>query len=108
MTDRHPAIFCLFVLLFGLGLMKFGGTARAHDGYGGWFQPGTGKSCCNDHDCRPTTATQDMNGTWWVTVNGRPVAVPGNRIVRKATDGRCHVCESGGEIHCFNPCEPRS
>lgn len=96
-----------WVLLAGL-IVWVAADGRAHDVYQDWFQPSTGKSCCNDHDCRPTAAWQDMNGTWWVRVRGRPIPVPGNRIVRKATDGRCHVCESGGEIHCFNGCDSKS
>lgn len=108
MTDRHVALLFLFVLLLGLGIMQFGGPARAHDQYHDWKIPGTTTSCCNDRDCRPTSAWQDINGGWWVRTNGQDISIPERVILPKQPDGRCHICEANGTVFCFAPCDVRS
>src|SRR5436190_17428382 len=62
-----------------------------HDGYENWTQPDTdGSSYCNDSDCPSTTGYQTGRGIWMARVG----QVPPTRIVRRAMDGRCHLCES--------------
>lgn len=85
------------------------GAARAHDGYENWTQPDNGGSCCNDHDCRPVRASQDLNGQWTAWVEGREVPVPPNKIMRRPSpDGRSHWCGAGMTTYCFLPGEVRS
>jgi hypothetical protein len=86
--------------------------------YKDWKRPDVGGSCCNAQtpddpagDCRPTTAYMGDDGLWrariWPGPNGF-VVVPPNKILKRAADGRCHVCEQFGSVLCFQPCDPKS
>jgi len=108
MTDRHVALLFLFVLLLGLGIMQFGGPARAHEPYSEWKMPGTDVSCCSDKDCGPVTATPLGNGAWVVKVNGLEVVVTPDRVLKiPSPDGRSHWCGIGTHTYCFVPGEVR-
>ena len=100
------AIFLAIVAVFALA--KCGNEARAHDIYHDWKIPGTTTSCCNDKDCRPTSAWQDMEGRWLIRVNGQDIVIPDRVILPEQPDGRCHVCEMHGTVFCFAPCRVRS
>jgi hypothetical protein len=79
------------------------GRASAHDGYGKWERPDLpGASCCNEHDCRPVRAAQDMDGNWTAYPDGRPVRVPRRNLLKiPSPDGRSHWCGSGVTTFCF-------
>lgn len=83
--------------------------AFAHDQYHDWLIPGTASSCCNESDCRPVRAEQDIDGNWTVTVDGLRIEIPADRILSfKAKDGRSHWCGKGDQTYCFTPGEIRS
>jgi hypothetical protein len=82
------------------------GHAEHHDLYKSWRMPGTNVSCCNESDCRPTRATQDMDGNWRALVDGRWIDVPASRVLDlPSPDGRSHICAAeGAEVpYCFVP-----
>lgn len=91
------------------------GHAEHHQEYQHWKQPDNGGSCCRaltpddpNGDCRPTVGYM-VDGQWMARVApGRFVPVPASKILRRQSDGRCHVCERGGTIYCFAPCDPKS
>ena len=96
----------LLVILFLLILGAH--AAGAHEPYSEWKMPGTEASCCNDHDCRPVTATPLGNGAWVVRVDGRDVVVTPGRVLKiPSPDGRSHWCGSGDVTYCFVPGEVR-
>ena len=94
------------------------GHAQHHDMYKDWQRPDVGGSCCNaqsaddpNGDCRPTTAYMGDDGWWRARVRPGPngyIVVPPNKILNRAADGRCHVCERFGTVICFQPCDPQS
>jgi hypothetical protein len=51
------------------------------------------------------------DGLWrariWPGPNGF-VVVPPNKILDRAADGRCHVCEQLGTVLYFQPSDPKS
>lgn len=99
------------VILVGFGLALFAlADAQSHDLYQDWRQPYTNASCCNGHDCHPTTATLDENGNWVARHLGRDVKIPWARVMKgPSPDGRSHLCISdSGVVHCFMPSEIRS
>ena len=93
------------------------GHAEHHDMYKDWEQPDVGGSCCNAQsaddpggDCRPTTAYLGDDGWWRARIRPGPngfAVVPPNKILKRAGDGRCHVCERNGSVLCFQPCDPK-
>ena len=96
-----------FALILALSYVQ---SARAHDWYGDLKQPGTGYSCCNGEDCRPTRAYRDADGIWHAWVNGKEVTVPRHLVLEKvAPDGNSHICASkSGTIYCFVGGVPKS
>ena len=94
------------------------GHAENHNMYEDWKRPDVGGSCCNaqsaddpDGDCRPTTAYIGDDGRWRARIKPGPsgfVVVPPNKILNRAADGRCHICERLGAVFCFQPCDPKS
>jgi hypothetical protein len=94
------------------------GHAQHHDMYKNWQRPDVGGPCCNaqssgdpNGDCRPTTAYMGDDGLWRARIKPGPsgfVIVPRNRILNRAADGRCHICERLGAVFCFQPCDPKS
>lgn len=63
-----------------------------HDFYQHLVRPGTKVSCCNHHDCRPTTG-RVVGSNYEVKVNGAWVTVPSDKIVKSsAPDLGFHVC----------------
>jgi hypothetical protein len=94
------------------------GHAENHNMYKDWRRPDVGGSCCNAQtpddpagDCRPTTAYMGDDGWWRAGVRPGPnglAVVPLNKILNRASDGRCHVCERHGHVLCFEPCDPKS
>lgn len=104
---RHLLAIAVVWTLTWLVLGFFAGRATAHDGYSDWKQP-NGLSCCNDHDCRPVTASVDQDGNWTVNVDGRRVAVPAGQVLKMPSpDGRSHWCGYGNMTYCFVPGEVR-
>jgi hypothetical protein len=93
------------------------GHAEHHDMYKDWEQPDVGGSCCNAQsaddpagDCRPTTAYIGDDGRWHARIGPGPedfATVPPNKILHRAVDGRCHICEQLGTVICFQPCDPK-
>jgi hypothetical protein len=69
---------------------------RLHHWYKTLRQPGTGYDCCDNKDCRPTTARlrdRDIE----VLVDGEWTRVPPNTILnRTAPDLNTHVCAPKG------------
>ena len=94
------------------------GHAENHNMYEDWKRPDVGGSCCNaqsaddpDGDCRPTTAYMGDDGRWRARIKPGSsgfVVVPPNKILNRAADGRCHICERLGAVFCFQPCDPKS
>jgi len=94
------------------------GHAENHNMYKDWARPDVGGSCCNAQtpddptgDCRPTTAYLGDDGWWRARIRPGPngfAVVPPNKILNRAGDGRCHVCERNGSVLCFQPCDPKS
>lgn len=83
------------------------GHSEQHQWYKGLQQPGTGISCCSDHDCRPTIGELREDG-WYASVNGVMTPVPPSKVLHiSPPDGRSHVCDAGYGIICFIPAEPR-
>jgi hypothetical protein len=71
-----------------------------HDKLHYWYktlrQPGTGYACCDNKDCRPTTARL-RGGTIEVLVDGEWTGVPHNTILnRTSPDLNTHVCAPKG------------
>lgn len=84
------------------------GHAEHHDEYKHWKQPGSGLSCCNDQDCRPTRAYLTDEG--WRAWNGQTwLLVPRESELPTdfAGDGRSHICEARDRVFCFTPGQVR-
>jgi hypothetical protein len=50
------------------------------------------------------------DGWWRARIRPGPngfAVVPPNKILNRAGDGRCHVCERNGSVLCFQPCDPK-
>jgi hypothetical protein len=63
-----------------------------HDFYQHLVRPGTKVSCCNHHDCRPTSGRM-VGDHYEVKVNGAWVSVPPDKVVKSsAPDLGFHVC----------------
>lgn len=67
-----------------------------HDQLHYWYQtlrqPGTGMSCCNNQDCRPTTY-RVQGGEVQVELDGEWTTVPQNKILNvQPPDLNAHVC----------------
>jgi len=85
------------------GAQKAAETAHPEGVYGSghdqlhyWYQtlkqPGTGMSCCNNQDCRPTEARMVGNDVQ-VKVDGDWTTVPPNKILNvQPPDLNAHVC----------------
>jgi hypothetical protein len=79
---------------------QVGRHGHGHDRLHSWYetlrQPGTGYPCCNNQDCRPTTAR--MRGrSVEVLVDGEWTKVPRNTIVdTQSPDLNTHVCAPKG------------
>lgn len=82
--------------------------AEHHDEYKDWKQPGTGVSCCNDQDCRPTRAYLTEDG-WRAWDGTRWLPVPWSAVLDvRAKDGRSHLCSTpGGHVFCLVPADPK-
>jgi len=90
-----------------VGLMLMAVVAFAHDPYTDW-KTRHGMSCCNQNDCAPTTAWQDMEGNWFVRSAGVTHPVDPLAILPiPSPDGRSHACILGGRVICFVPGEVR-
>lgn len=85
------------------------GHTAGHDAYKEWKQPGTGASCCNDADCRPTRAYMGDDGLWRAWDGHRWLTVPADKVLPTdhAKDGRSHFCEMNGVVFCFSPGQVR-
>jgi hypothetical protein len=73
---------------------------HGHDQLHAWYetlrQPGTGYSCCNNKDCRPTTA-RTRGETIEVLVDGEWTVVPPSTILNEnSPDLNTHVCAPKG------------
>ena len=71
-----------------------------HDKLHHWYetlrQPGTGYACCDNKDCRPTTARL-RDGVIEVLVDGEWTRVPPSTILSRASpDLNTHVCAPKG------------
>jgi len=72
------------------------GHDKLHHWYKTLRQPGTGYACCDNRDCRPTTA-RVRAGAIEVLVDGEWTRVPRNTIVRRnSPDLNTHVCAPKG------------
>ena len=84
--------------------------ARAHEPYGGWVNPTTGASCCNDQDCHPVRSYLGDDGVHYVFLSGRWKPVPAARVLKiPSPDGNSHVCDNvmTDEIYCFVAGQPK-
>jgi hypothetical protein len=78
---------------------------RLHRWYRTLRQPGTGASCCNEADCRPTSV-RTRHDVIEVMVDGEWTVVPPSKILRVTPpDLNTHVCAPRGPwktkpIHC--------
>jgi hypothetical protein len=73
-----------------------GTHGMGHEAMHYWYktlkQPGTGMSCCNDTDCRPT-ASRMVGDKVEVVIDGRWVTVPPDKILKTPSpDLASHVC----------------
>lgn len=99
----------LLAFIFGLGVLV--GRAVAHEPYSNWKQPGSGASCCSDHDCRPVRAYLGEDGLWRAWDGAHWLTIPADRLLPAdfAKDGRSHLCSTpDGWVYCFSPSEPKS
>jgi hypothetical protein len=106
MNVRGVAVLFVIVLAIGAVLQAF-----AHDIYGGWTQPDTGRSCCSDRDCQPARSYRGDDGLAYVWLNGRWRPVPPRRVLAiPSPDGASHVCADPmtDEIFCFVEGQPKS
>lgn len=77
-------------------------SALANDQRHDWFKslhrPGTGISCCDIADCRPTEAKWQGN-RWWAVVLGQWQLIPPESVLKSphSLDGNAYVCL--GESH---------
>jgi hypothetical protein len=100
---RNHLALCAMVL----ALTALCATSAAHDAYHDW-KTRHGMSCCDDKDCAPTTAWQDMDGNWFVRSGGETHPVDPLAILPiPSPDGRSHACILGGRVICFVPGEVR-
>lgn len=94
-----------WVIVWALAVvLAFGFAAFAHDPYSGWRQPGTGKSCCDNRDCRPVRAYLGDDGLHYILLNERWQPVPRDRVLQiPSPDLSAHACvnDETDEIHCF-------
>lgn len=107
---RTVELTALFAAVVALGFI-ISSQGRAHDPYSGWKQPGTGKSCCDDRDCRPVRSYLGDDGLHYVFFLSRWRPVPPDRVLLiPPPDGRSHACidNESLEIHCFVNGAPRS
>ena len=78
---------------------------KLHHWYRTLRQPGTGASCCNEADCRPTSV-RTRHDVIEVMVDGEWTVVPPSKILRVTPpDLNTHVCAPRGPwktkpIHC--------
>ena len=89
------------LVMFGAAGSAAGDDVRGFHGAGhdllhSWYktlrQPGTGFSCCNNEDCRPTQA-RTRGGAIEVIVDGEWTPVPPSTILKQgAPDLNAHVC----------------
>lgn len=82
----------------------------AHEPYGSWKDK-NGFGCCDDRDCAPVRARQDVHGAWSILVNGRWMVVPRDAVLAiPSPDGRSHACVAPNalEPRCFVPGDIRS
>lgn len=127
MGTRSIGFLLILILVLAIGSMidlaqaqsgnRGDGHAEHHDMYKDWVQPDVGGSCCNAQsaddpagDCRPTTAYIGDDGRWHARIGPGPrdfAIVPPNKILHRAFDGRCHICEQHGTVICFQPCDPK-
>ncbi|MFZ5783994.1 MAG: hypothetical protein ACOY4R_27665 [Pseudomonadota bacterium] len=117
---RAALVTAPFVVMTWQALAQSGsrgdGHAEHHDQYRHWMRPDGKGSCCNaqtpddpNGDCRPTVGYVGDDGRWRARVApGRFLPVPPDRLLSRQSDGRCHICERGGYVFCFAPCDPKS
>ena len=77
-----------------------GQHGQGHDAFHHWYetlrQPGTGFSCRNGRDCRPTIA-RSRGAIIEVMIDGEWVVVPSDKILNAtAPDLSTHVCSMNG------------
>ena len=109
-------------LMFALWIVPAISLVWAHDGSNDkWYEslkrPGTERTCCTGHDCKPTEA-EIRDGRWWVRdpEDGTWIEVPDDAVIRDQGNpvGQPVVClihigdEYTGEIvyrevRCFVP-----
>lgn len=79
--------------------------AMNHDWYKDLHQNGTGYSCCNNEDCRPTRAELQPDGTWKALIDGKWTPIPPSVVLPTTLNKdplHAHVCASrSGTIYCF-------
>lgn len=103
MPDRHSAnaIVSLALLAFAMAPHALAQDAHGQHGndhnlYHHWYktlkQPGTGLSCCNDEDCRPTVS-RVVDNVVQVLLDGEWTPVPREKILKTPSpDLGSHVC----------------
>ena len=102
-----PALLASAILL-GIaaqaGAEETGHRLHHDNDYRFWKQPGTGLSCCSDHDCAPVRA-ELRHGQWFALRHSEWIAVPDARIIRERnpTGEGGHLCYAGGKVVCFLP-----
>jgi hypothetical protein len=79
-----------------LACLLLASPALAHDWYTGLQSPMTGKSCCNDRDCRPVEHRYNPTlGRLEVEVQGHWFPVdPATILTLPSPDGGVHACYS--------------
>jgi hypothetical protein len=106
MTTRGLAILFVVVLAIGAAVQ-----ALAHGAYGGWINPASGGSCCDDRDCQPARSYLGDDGFHYVWLTGQWRRVPPDRVLKiPSPDGNSHVCADvqTDAIHCFVAGQPKS
>lgn len=74
--------------------------AKLHPWYRTLMRPDVpGSSCCNEQDCRPTTAKL-VDGKWIAKVDGEWITIPESKINREeSVDTQAHVCAPLNKTH---------
>lgn len=65
--------------------------------YSKWKVPGTGLSCCNDQDCKPSKHRVTARGVEFLSHTGEWFLPRQDRVMIKVTpDGGAHLCAASG------------
>jgi hypothetical protein len=69
-------------------ILAFALVGHAETNKGAWFksltQPGTGVSCCDVSDCKPT-ASEWRGDQWWAILRGKWTPIPPDKVLKQVS-----------------------